>query len=178
MTHTVVLAFLALSLNGNPHIHAGQAGIPKPKPRPPTEQPQQQPKPPEQPRPQPPPAQDEPEDDEPEQPRPPPWSTPQNRPNTEDPVLTFIQQNMRPIESCYEIARGRSSRLQGEVVVEFDINADGYVEREQVTGNSTGDADLGGCILQVVKGWRFREKGVIGFTPTHVRHPFRFQVLQ
>lgn len=157
MTHTVVLAFLALSLSSNPHVNAGSKATRRSPP--PTEQPK------------PPPVTETPppRGEEPEEP------TPQTGPTQEELVRATIQRNMRPIESCYEIARTRLSKPQGEVVVEFDINSSGYVEREKVTSNTTGSTELERCILQEVRGWHFQDKNAPGFTPRHVRHPFRFQ---
>ena len=70
-------------------------------------------------------------------------------------------------------ARTGSPALQGEVVVEWEISPGGDVFKAEVTGNSTGNTELAGCVLQAVKTWTFREPNVS--YPSHVRHPFRFQ---
>jgi TonB family protein len=80
---------------------------------------------------------------------------------------------MHQVESCWASARAWAPTLQGEITVEWDITETGDVEKAEVTGNTTGKPDLANCILQAVKGWRFRDPNVS--YPGHVRHPFRFQ---
>jgi TonB family protein len=170
MIHVVATALLALSLNQYPNLPS-QAGskakapprTEKPKPPPPKEPSQDKPMP-------------APSDDEAPRPHKPDRDedaqsqVPQYR---EEPYLAVIRRNMPHVESCFARARAWSPALQGEVVVEWEISPGGTVYKAQVTGNSTGSADLADCILQAVKTWTFREPNAT--YPTHVRHPFRFQ---
>lgn len=172
MTHVVVMAFLALSLNNNPTSPGmkGGAGSGKFSPRPAKPKPPPPDKPSED-RPTPPPAdEEEPRPPRPDRDEPSPGQLPQYQ---EEPHLTVIRRNMAQIENCFDRARTWSPALQGEVVVEWDISSQGDVEKAVVTSNTTRNEDLAGCILQVVKGWKFKESNAS--YPFHVRHAFRFQ---
>ncbi len=171
MLHAAVTALLALSLSSTP---SSTPFVPKGSPGKPQPPPVEHPKPP------PPPPQDRPEHDRPDHDRPHPDRSDrgpyyrQNGPEyREDPAVAIIRRNMPQVESCQERARLHSPDIQGSVVLEWDINLDGRVERAQVMENSTGDTELAGCILQAVQGWQFRDQ--VATYPGHIRHPFRFQ---
>lgn len=172
MTHVVAMAFLALSLNNTPTVPGmkGGAGSARYTPRPSKPKPPPPDKPSED-RPTPPPADEgESRPPRPERDEPSPTPLPQVQ---EAPYLTVIRRNMFQVESCFDRARTWSPALQGEVVVEWEISAQGDVENAVVASNTTRNEDLAGCILQAVKGWKFREPNAS--YPSHVRHPFRFQ---
>jgi len=170
MTHVLAMALLALSLNQTPNTTAragAKAKFPPrtEKPRPPS------PDKPSQDRPTPAP----PKDEEPRPHSPNPnedaqSGVPQPR---EEPYLAVIRRNMPQIDSCYASARTWSPALQGVVIVEWELSPGGDVFKAEVTGNSTGNTELAGCVLQAVKTWTFREPNVS--YPKYVRHPFRFQ---
>ncbi len=169
MTHVVVVAFLALSLNNTPPNTGMWGGSTKFPPRPTKPKPPPD-KPPENSPERPPPDEEEPRPGRPDRDDPSAGQPPQYH---EAPHLTVIRRNMHQVESCFASARAWSPTLQGEVVVEWDISLTGDVERAEVTSNTTGKPELAGCILQAVKGWKFRDSNMT--YPGHVRHPFRFQ---
>ncbi|WP_224244609.1 AgmX/PglI C-terminal domain-containing protein [Hyalangium gracile] len=161
MAHPLAMALLALSLSSTPVIPRATGRAPKPPA--PVENPKPPPPAPETPQPQRPPR------DEPSE---------QHAQNTqrEDPAFAVIRQNTSQIESCFARARARSPRIQGEVVVEWDMTLGGYVEKAQATSNTTGDSELASCIVSAVKGWSFPGRDITH--PSHLRHAFRLTVLQ
>jgi TonB family protein len=171
MIPVVVMAFLALSLNNTPPaIGMGSGGAKwsprptKPKPPPPDKPSKERPNPPPQ-------DEEEPRPNRPDRGQPSPVQAPQYQ---EEPYLTVIRRNIYQVNSCFDSARAWAPRLQGEVVVEWDIGEAGDVQKAEVTGNSTGKPELANCILQAVKGWRFNESNAS--YPSHVSHAFRLQV--
>jgi TonB family protein len=97
----------------------------------------------------------------------------QDPPSDEESNLSVIRRNMPQIENCYSRVRYGSARPQGEVVVEWELSSGGDVRKAQITGNSTGSAELADCILREVKTWIFPSQA--SSTPTRISHPFRFQ---
>ncbi|WP_224371059.1 AgmX/PglI C-terminal domain-containing protein [Hyalangium versicolor] len=103
-------------------------------------------------------------------------STPPEPPSHEAADLKVIRQNTSQVQGCYERARAKSSRTQGEVIVEWDITTWGGVDKARVTSNTTGDKELADCLLQAVKTWQFEARE--SDAPTHMSHPFRLLVAQ
>ncbi|MFL5344977.1 MAG: TonB family protein [Hyalangium sp.] len=168
MLHTAVTALLALSLSSTPFVPTGSPT--KNKPPPPVEHP----KPP------PPPQDKPPEHDRPDHDRPHPDHSdrgPYYHQNgseyREDPALEIIRRNMPQVDGCFGRIHLQAPSLQGTVTVEWDIDIDGRVQRAQVVGNTTGDTELGNCILLAVKGWQFRNGDVT--YPGHMSHAFQLQ---
>lgn len=172
MIHTVVTALLTLSLSSAPPF------VPKGSPGKPQSPPVEHPKPP------PPPPQDHHDHDQSDHDqshngtdRGPYYPQPQEGSQyQEDPAVGIIRRNMPQVDSCFARIHQQSPSTPALVVVEWDINIDGRVERAQVMENSTGDTEVAGCILRAVQSWEFRHRGAT--YPGHMRHSFQLQPSQ
>lgn len=86
-----------------------------------------------------------------------------------------IRRHMRKISNCYEQYPSSEDSFKGRVVAKFRINQRGYVDMVGV-GSETDITDprLNGCILRVVKKFRFQPTE--DEWPTFVSYPFNFSV--
>jgi TonB family protein len=68
--------------------------------------------------------------------------------------------------SCYEARLRVKPDLEGKITISVTISPAGTVMNASVTENSTGDAEVGECIIQRVRTWRFPqpEGGEVTFT--------------
>jgi hypothetical protein len=175
MIHTWVTTLLALSLSSTPPF------VPKGSPGKPQSPPVEHPKPPP-----PPPEDNHHEHDRPDHDRPdhdpshdwtnrgPYYPQPQDGSQyREDPAIGIIRRNSSQTDSCFARFHQQSPNVPAVVVVEWDINLDGRVERAQVMENSTGDTEVASCILRAVQSWEFRHRDAT--YPGHMRHSFQLQ---
>ena len=70
-------------------------------------------------------------------------------------VAKVFRRRQGAIRACYEKALKVSPNLEGKVTIQFTIGPAGRITSIDVTSNSTGEASIGACITQKVKGWRF-----------------------
>jgi TonB family protein len=71
-------------------------------------------------------------------------------------IRKVVAANAAAIRICYERALITSSQLgEGQLVVQWEINANGRVIRAAVTRDSIGDAGLQSCVLAHVRNWSF-----------------------
>jgi TonB family protein len=166
MSHSVLVVFLALSLNSEP---PPGASVTKRRPPPATEKPQPPPPPP--------PSKPAERDDEPEPERP-------RRPvpyeetfNLDDDVLPVIRSHELAIQGCYSRTRTGTAPHKAEVIVEFDIDSNGRVLRERIAESRMASPELERCILEQVQRWSFRRQASFSAPAFHVRHTFSFQTL-
>lgn len=86
-------------------------------------------------------------------------------------IASVVKRRTGAVKACYERQLKRNNKLAGAVKVQFTIEQSGRVERASVTENSTGDAELGTCIANQIRTWRFRQPDGGSIT---VAYPFVF----
>jgi TonB family protein len=70
-------------------------------------------------------------------------------------VTSVFSRRKGAIKSCYEAALKVNASLKGKVTIKFTIGPAGRITDISVTDNSTGDAGIGSCIVDKVRGWKF-----------------------
>ena len=70
-------------------------------------------------------------------------------------VTSVFSRRKGAIKSCYESALKVNASLKGKVTIKFTIGPAGRITDISVTDNSTGDAGIGSCIVDKVRGWKF-----------------------
>lgn len=87
-------------------------------------------------------------------------------------IRRVILNNIRAIRSCYERVLQRKPDLYGKIVLAWDIEAGGQVQRATVKSNELGDDEVANCLVSRLRTWRFPEppENQIG----HVNYPFVF----
>lgn len=74
---------------------------------------------------------------------------------SKDIINAVINRNRPLIRACYDTALRRNPQLNGKVVMFFDINKDGRVIKVGVKESTVGDAMLGNCIAERIRGMEF-----------------------
>ncbi|OIP41315.1 MAG: hypothetical protein AUK47_06530 [Deltaproteobacteria bacterium CG2_30_63_29] len=90
-------------------------------------------------------------------------------------VRKVINQNKRQVKACYqrELKKVGTSRMQGELVVKFQIDNEGQVSDAQVESDTTGNVAVGACLSQAIHSWRFPKPNTVG--GVSVSYPFIFE---
>jgi TonB family protein len=70
-------------------------------------------------------------------------------------VTSVFSRRKGAIKSCYESALKVNASLKGKVTIRFTIGPAGRITDISVADNSTGDAGIGACIVDKVRGWKF-----------------------
>lgn len=70
-------------------------------------------------------------------------------------IASVVSRRKRAIQSCYEKQLKRNPKLAGKVKVQFTINEMGRVGEARVVEDTTGDRQVGVCIVSQIKRWRF-----------------------
>lgn len=73
---------------------------------------------------------------------------------------------------CHHAARERWSQVAGRVEIAWNI-VDGQVQDVEIVGDTTGDAQMAGCVARKVSNWRFPSN-----MNTPVTHPFVFDAAE
>lgn len=73
----------------------------------------------------------------------------------DDDVVHYVTSHQTPLLACYHRALDSNERLHGQLVVSFDIAADGATSAVTETVSTLGDADLSTCVRNVFTGFRF-----------------------
>lgn len=95
-------------------------------------------------------------------------------------VLSFRQQiravvraHLAELRFCYEEGRARRPELEGRLLLQWTIDADGTTSGVEIVEDALPDAIVAGCVRLAPEGWRFPE----GMGPVRVRYPFSFRAL-
>lgn len=86
-------------------------------------------------------------------------------------IRAHVTAHKDQIRTCYESALVDAPELEGEVVIRFEIDADG-LRGAAVDSSTLGSPAVEACLVDVVGGW-FMEPPSGGGTVV-VRYPFRF----
>lgn len=87
-------------------------------------------------------------------------------------VRHAVESRWPRIRICYDDLVDRVPDAGGRVVVEFVIATDGTIATSRVAESAIEDATFQGCLLEVVRGFRFPPRGDLGVV--QVRYPFEF----
>lgn len=71
-------------------------------------------------------------------------------------ILATIRRNQGGVKACYERALKRDPNITSRLDVQVRVQATGAVENVEL-GGSIGETELGGCIRNNIKNWRFPE---------------------
>ena len=88
-------------------------------------------------------------------------------------VVRMIQTRRSAIQACYERELRATPTLAGRVAVQMTIQESGSVSGVHVTDNSTGNDNVGSCVVRVIQGFRFNP-GPSGGSVTYT-FPFVFE---
>jgi TonB family protein len=89
-------------------------------------------------------------------------------------VVRMIQTRRSAIQACYERELRATPTLAGRVAVAMTIQESGSVSGVHVTDNSTGNDNVGSCVVRVIQGFRFNpgpEGGSVTYTFPFVFEP-------
>ncbi len=70
-------------------------------------------------------------------------------------VRRVVRQRLPQLRYCYDTRRNQNPALQGKVVLQWVINAEGNVEKAEATASTHADAALDACLVGRVKGMQF-----------------------
>lgn len=70
-------------------------------------------------------------------------------------VKRVVRQWLPQLRYCYDVRRNQNPMLQGKVVLQWVINAEGNVEKAAVSTSSHADATLDACLVSRVKAMQF-----------------------
>ena len=94
---------------------------------------------------------------------------------TKEEVARVIHSHMNEIRYCYESAILNDPSLNGKVLVDFKIGAQGGVATAQAAENTMDNAQVGGCLVGKLKNWKFPQPR--GGVLVAVSYPFIFKSL-
>lgn len=79
-----------------------------------------------------------------------------------DVIRRVVRSHINEVRHCYNQGLVRAPSLQGRVAIQFRIDARGSVQTAVVAESTIDDANVGRCIANAVKRWRFpaSERGV------------------
>jgi TonB family protein len=90
-------------------------------------------------------------------------------------IAQLVKQHRDPVRDCYEKARKKNPKLQGKMVIHFELDPEGKVTSAKLNeGRSEiSDPDLVACAIKVIKGIPFpaSSKGMV----TEVNYPYNFK---
>jgi TonB family protein len=72
-----------------------------------------------------------------------------------DAVTSVFSRRKGAIKSCYERALKSNPNVKGKVTIKFTIGPAGRITDISVAANTTGDGEIGDCIIEKVRGWKF-----------------------
>lgn len=88
-------------------------------------------------------------------------------------VKSTVQSHQAEVRQCYEHALTKAETLEGRVVLEFVINAQGRVEAASIASSSWTNEGADACLVSAASGWEFEpSEGA----PLQVRYPFVFSL--
>jgi TonB family protein len=70
-------------------------------------------------------------------------------------IRRIIRRHINEVKFCYESQLTRYPDLQGRVMVQFTIGANGQVMASVVQSSTMGNPPVEGCIANAVKRWEF-----------------------
>lgn len=85
-------------------------------------------------------------------------------------IQATVRASFGSFQACYEAALGRDPKLEGKVVLDFTIDADGEVLSEIGEGSTIEDRGLTSCMVGVANGLVFEATG----RETTVTYPIAF----
>ncbi len=88
-------------------------------------------------------------------------------------IAQYIRSQLGQIRYCYERQLSATPDLYGKVEIKFDIIASGRVENHKINESTLKSANVEGCIMGKVKGWKFPEPK--NGTRVIVKYPFLFK---
>jgi outer membrane biosynthesis protein TonB len=88
-------------------------------------------------------------------------------------IARVIAENIGHIRYCYERQLSANPELYGKVLVKFTIGAAGSVDAQSIGTSTLNNANVEGCILRRVSGWKFPKPA--GGTSVLVSYPFLFK---
>jgi TonB family protein len=96
---------------------------------------------------------------------------------TKDEVGKVIHAHMKEVRYCYESSMVRADRVDGKVLLDFTINAQGKVAKisDRRPASSSIDPQLGECIMRRLRTWQFPNPK--GGVTVDVSYPFIFKTL-
>ena len=103
------------------------------------------------------------------------WTAARAAPFDQMRVVRMIQTRRSAIQACYERELRSQPTLAGRVAVQMTIEVSGAVDGVHVTDNSTGNPNVGDCVVRVIQGFAF-DPGPIGGSITYT-FPFVFEPL-
>ncbi len=77
----------------------------------------------------------------------------------EEVVRKIAQNNQASLKYCFQKAQMRNPNLQGKIVVEIVVGADGKVSNVSVKDSTIDDHEMVGCVLRMIRRWRFPAPG-------------------
>jgi TonB family protein len=77
----------------------------------------------------------------------------------EEVVRKIAQKNQASLKYCFQKAQMRNPNLQGKIVVEIVIDADGKVTNVSVKDSTIDDQEMVGCVLRMIRRWQFPATG-------------------
>lgn len=87
-------------------------------------------------------------------------------------VEDLFRKRLSAIRTCYEKRLRVNPDIEGKVVIRFTIGRAGTITQIEVIENTTGDPEVGTCIVQKVRMWRFTppEEGEVTFSYPFLLH--------
>lgn len=92
---------------------------------------------------------------------------------TREQINKVVRRNKRDITRCYETREQFNPGMEGQVSVNFTINASGQVIASAVKNSSINDKPLNNCLSRKIATWRF-DKPTNGVN-VKVTYPFNFK---
>jgi len=90
-----------------------------------------------------------------------------------DSIRDVVNKNMNEMRSCYVEGLRNNPVIQGTLVLQWDINTKGLVEKVSVLSSTLESIEVEDCCMERLKKWTFpvKEKPEI----TTVKYPFNFK---
>lgn len=93
--------------------------------------------------------------------------------STRDRVRAIVRSHIGEVKVCYERGLARDPNLQGQIKVEFVIEADGRVSQAKIVESTLNDPDVENCLSEVTGTWLFEGLGNEG--RLIITYPFNFK---
>jgi TonB family protein len=87
-------------------------------------------------------------------------------------VRRVVRANIKEIQFCYERQLQGNKSLEGKVLIEWEIGAQGAVLTTKLLKTSVSNAAVENCVMTRIKSWKFPEPPPN--TVAVVQYPFNF----
>ena len=89
-------------------------------------------------------------------------------------VLKTISRNFPSLKSCYKAGLKKNSKMEGKVVMAWDLDAQGNVVKAEVDNSQLGNKEVEACMVKRFSEWDFPAQAKIKNSQGRMTYTFTF----